>query len=272
MSLPAPPPPPLAAADRPPAPDLAEAAGHVMIRQIRSTFRGRRFLAAAILVGLAPLLAALVRNPAPEILARMVLHLHVAFLLPLLAVSFGSGLLHEEAEEGTLTYLFTCPVHRSSIVLGKWAAALACGWGLSLLSLGATLLLTAADPGAMPGFARAAFLAVLLGIPAYLGLFTLLGTIFRRGYIAGLIYCFGFELVVWVIPGAMKRLSVGYFLRSLLDPHLPNKDVLEGYFEGFPADGQAACIAVLATLSVLLVGATLLIVPGKEFQAKNVQG
>lgn len=263
---------PMPPGERPPAPDLVEAAGQVMVRQIRSTFRGRRFVGAALLVGLAPLLAALVRNPAPEILARIVLHLHIAFLLPLLAVSFGSGLLHEEAEEGTLTYLFTAPVPRASVLLGKWAAALACGWGLSTLSLGATLLLSAADLAALPGFARAAFLAVLLGIPAYLGLFTLLGTLFRRGYIAGLIYCFGFELVLWVVPGAMKRLSLGYFLRSLLDPHLPEKNVFEGYFTGFPADPPAVCIPVLAGLAVLLLGATLLVVPGKEFRSRNVQG
>jgi ABC-type transport system involved in multi-copper enzyme maturation permease subunit len=243
-----------------------------MFRQAAATFRGKKFLGAAVLVALSPILAALVDNPDPVPLVRLVLHLQFAFLIPTLAISLGSGLLYEEAEEGTLTFLFTSPVPKSSVVLGKWCAALACGWALSLASLGATFLLTKADLGALGGFVKASFTAALFGIPAYLGLFTFLGTLFRRGYIVGLIYCFGFELILWVVPGAAKRLSIGYFLRSLIDPYVKDKTPFEGYFDTFPADPEMVCFAVLTGLAVVFVAGTLLIVPGKEFRTRNVQG
>ncbi len=258
--------------ERPPAPAFAEAAGQVMFRQIRAALRGRKFLAAALLVALPPCLAGSLRNPDPVTLTRVVLDLHFAFILPILAVSLGSGLLHEEAEEGTLTYLFTSPVARASVFLGKWAGALAWGWALALPSLGATFLVSPADLSALGGFTRASFLAAALGFPAYLGLFTLLGTAWRRGYIAGLIYCFGFELILWVIPGAAKRLSLGFYLRSLVEPHLKDKTAFEGYFDAFPADPALVCCAVLAGTAILCVAGTLLLVPGREFRARNVQG
>jgi hypothetical protein len=271
VSRPALPPPPSAEA-RPEAPPFAEAAGQVMVRQARAMFRGKRFVGAAILVALSPLLAILIRNSDPVPLVRIVLNLQFAFLLPILAVGLGSGLLHEEAEEGTLTYLFTAPVAKSSIVLGKWAGALACGWGLSLASLGATFLLTNADLSKMGGFVGATFLAAVLGLPAYLGLFTFLGTLFRRGYIAGLMYCFGFELILFFVPGATKRLSLGWFLRSLVEPHVPEKTPFEGYFDSLPADSATTCVVVLGGVAILFVTATLLLVPRKEFRARNVQG
>lgn len=257
---------------RPPAPPLAEAAGQVMFRQLRASFRGRKFIAAAILVSLAPVLAASIRDPDPIALTRVVLDLHFAFFLPVLAVSLGSGLLHEEAEEGTLTYLFTTPVAKSSVLLGKWAGALAAGWALEFASLGATFLVTPSDLAPLGGFVRHSFIAAALGLPAYLGLFTLLGTQYRRGYFAGLIYCFGFELILWFVPGAAKRLSLGYYIRSLVAPHLKDKTAFEGYFDSFPADGFTTCTAVLAGTAILCIVLTLLIVPRKEFRARNVQG
>ncbi len=263
--LPEPPPP-----ERPPAPSMAEAAGQIMFRQVQASFRGKRFLAAVAIVALAPVLATVTGSADPVLLVRVLAQVFIPFLLPLVAISLGSGLLHEEAEEGTLTYLFTSPLSRSAIVLGKWSASLASGWLLCTASLGTTLALSPADPGAP--FVRASLLVVLLGYAAYLGMFTLLGTIFRRGYIAGLIYAFGFELVLSFVPGATKRLSIGFYLRSLLEPTVEDKEPFEGAFLMMTPDSAPTCLAVLASVAVVSVAATLLVVPAKEFQARNVQG
>ena len=269
---PAPLPPPLSPADRPPAPPFADAAGQIMARQIRAALRGRRFFAAALLVAVPPVLTLVMRNPDPISLTRVVVGFILTLLLPLTALTLGSGILHEEAEEGTLTYLFTAPVNRAAIVLGKWASALAVGWGLALASLGATFLLTPVDLGNLGGFIRAALVAALLGFPAYLGIFTFFGTLFRRGYIGGLLYAFGFEIVLWVVPGAAKRMSVGFFLRSLIEPNVHDKGPFESSFSGLPADPAWLCIAVLLSVALLTVAATLLVVPRKEFKTRNVQG
>jgi ABC-type transport system involved in multi-copper enzyme maturation permease subunit len=249
---------------------MAEAAGQIMFRQVQASLRGKRFLAAAALVALAPVLATAPGSPDPILLVRVLAQVFIPFLLPLVAISLGSGLLHEEAEEGTLTFPFTCPIGKSAVVLGKWSAALASGWILCLASLAATLLLSPASLGAP--FVRAAVFVVLLGYAAYLGMFTLLGTVFRRGYLAGLIYAFGFELVLSFVPGAAKRLSLGFYLRSLLEPTVQDKEPFEGAFLMMTPDSAPTCFAVLVGVAVAAIVATLLLVPSKEFQARNVQG
>jgi len=249
---------------------MAEAAGQVMFRQVQASFRGKRFLAAVVVVAIAPVLATAPGVKDPVLLVRVLAQVFIPFLLPLVAISLGSGLLYEEAEEGTLTFLFTSPLSKAAIVLGKWSAALATGWLLCVASLGTTLALSPADIGAP--FVRASFLVVVLGYAAYLGMFTLLGTVFRRGYIAGLIYAFGFELVLSFVPGATKRLSVGFYLRSLLEPTVQDKEPFEGAFLMMTPDSSPTCLAVLVGIAVATVAATLLIVPKREFQARNVQG
>lgn len=258
--------------ERPAAPPLPEAAGQVMVRQLLSSVRGKRFLAAALLASLAPVLAVVIRDEDPVVLVRIVAQLLLPFLLPLVAISLGSGLLYDEAEEGTLTFLFATPVSKAGIVLGKWSAALAAGWAVGIVSLGATLLLTPVSLEGLDPFVRGCWLAVLLGYPAYLGVFTLLGTLFRRGFLAGLIYAYGYELVIAFVPGAAKRLSLGYFVRSLIKPHSPAEEPFEGMFFGLPPDPEGTCIAVLGGAALLALALALLVVPRKEFRARNVQG
>jgi ABC-2 type transport system permease protein len=255
---------------RPPAPAIAEAAGQVMLRQLQASLRGKRLLGAAAVAALPPLLVALPGGDADVLLVRVLAQVFVSFLLPIVAIALGSGLLFEESEEGTLTFLFSTPISKAAVLLGKWSAALLAGWGLAFASLGATLLL-GKTPAEGP-FLRASILVVALGYAAYLGMFTLLGTLFRRGYIAGLIYAFGFELVLAFIPGAAKRLSVGFYLRSLLEPTTGHKEPFEDFFRMMPPDSAGTCATVLALVAAATVAAAILIVPLKEFRARNVQG
>jgi ABC-2 type transport system permease protein len=267
----APPPLPAPSAEaRPPAPAVAEAAGQVMIRQLQSSLRGKRLLAAGAVAALPPLLVAVPGGDADVLLVRVLAQVFVSFLLPIVALALGSGLLYEESEEGTLTFLFSTPISKAAVVLGKWSAALLAGWVLAFASLGATLALSPASAGGP--FLRSSILVVALGYAAYLGMFTLLGTLFRRGYIAGLIYAFGFELVLAFIPGAAKRLSVGFYLRSLLKPTVDHQEPFEDFFRMMPPDSATTCAAVLALVSAATVAAAILVVPVKEFRARNVQG
>jgi ABC-2 type transport system permease protein len=243
-----------------------------MARQVLASLRGKRFLAAAALSLLAPVLAGCFRSADPAVLVRIVGLLVLFLQLPLAAISLGSGLVYDEAEEGTLTYLFTAPVSREAVVLGKWAAALACGWGLLAASLGATFLLSASEAGTSGPFAEATWTAVLLGFPAYLGVFTLLGVLFRQGFLACLAYSFAFEFVLGLVPGAAKRVSLGFYLRSLVAPHSPEPRFFEGTFQGLPPDPPTTCTAVLAGVALVSLALSLLVVHGKEFRARSVQG
>src|SRR5947208_6319847 len=52
--------------------------------------------------------------------------LYLRFIVPALGVFYGTSLIAEEVEDKTITYLFTRPISRGAIVLGKYLAYLLC--------------------------------------------------------------------------------------------------------------------------------------------------
>ena len=62
-------------------------------------------------------------------------------------------------------------------------------------------------------FMRRAFAAGTIGFAA---LFHLVGAVFRRPAVFGLVYIFFFETLVANLPGSLKQLSLNYYVKSLL--------------------------------------------------------
>jgi ABC-2 type transport system permease protein len=246
-----------------------------MARQLVSALRGKRAAAVALLGALPVALALLLRSPDPVVTVRIVALLHLLLLLPILAISLGSGLFYDEAEEGTLTYLWATPIPRAAVVVGKWAAVLGIGWAILLASLGATLLAAPAPDGPraanLAPFGRASFQAVALAYPAYLGLFVLVGALFRHGFVAGLLY-FAYEFVIARIPAALKYASLRYYVDSLVYPVAPDKQVFMGEFDDFLPSGTATCAAVLLGTALAGLALAILLAQVKEFRSRNVQG
>ena len=46
--------------------------------------------------------------------------------MPVLGVFYGTSLIADEVEDKTITYLFTRPIPRGAVLLGKYLAYLAC--------------------------------------------------------------------------------------------------------------------------------------------------
>ena len=102
----------------------------------------RRSVFLAILLGgpvvLAALIAILTRtslgafriNGAPvggaTIFGMIIWLLYIRFILPILGVFYGTSLIADEVDDKTITYLFTRPIPRSAVLLGKYLAYLAC--------------------------------------------------------------------------------------------------------------------------------------------------
>src|SRR3954468_567355 len=60
------------------------------------------------------------------IFGMMIWLLYIRFIIPILGVFYGTALIADEVEDKTITYLFTRPIPRSSVLLGKFLAYLAC--------------------------------------------------------------------------------------------------------------------------------------------------
>ena len=56
----------------------------------------------------------------------MIWLLYLRFIVPVLGAFYGTSLISDEVEDRTITYLFTRPIPRGAIMIGKYLAYLVC--------------------------------------------------------------------------------------------------------------------------------------------------
>jgi ABC-2 type transport system permease protein len=179
--------------------------------------------------------------------------LYVRFIVPALAVFYGTSLIADEVEERTLTYLFTRPIPRGAVLLGKYAGYLLCTTLVVLPSAMLTYFalvplheIAATFPPLMIDLG-----VLALGLAVYGALFALLGAALRRPLATGLVFVFGWEPVVLLLPGYLRRGTLAYYLQALVPHAMPATD--GGLFQSAFRD----TVPVPTALSVL--GAALLV-------------
>ncbi len=239
----------------------------LFLAHLRRTFVSRRALLSAGLAALpvaASLLVAKIsahEGPPPLIaLLHMGWFLQLQTIVPLVALVMGSAVVAEEIEDRTVTYLFTRPIPRASVLFGRWLAALVLV--LVLLSSACALVLwilsdvgNAEHRAELPaGFRERLFWLVLAGGAVYSALFAAAGALFRRPVLVGLGYTFVVEGFLANLPGGNQKLTIQYYLKSLLiraDPEL-----LDSFSESLAlvklAEPAAAARTLLAILLVSL--------------------
>jgi len=140
------------------------------------------------------------------------------FMLTILSVLFGTGIVSREMEQKTIVYLLTRPVQRARIILAKLAAAAVAVSVVSWLAAG-LLAVAAFGPSGLFTDRLARDLMVLsLGALAYTSLSLLLATLVNRAMLYGLYFAFGWESWVPTLPGSFQKVSVMTYLR-VLAPH-----------------------------------------------------
>ena len=154
-------------------------------------------------------------------------------VVPLVALLQGQAVISREVEDRTITYLFSRPISRAAMFVGRTLGALA--FTLLLLLAGAALLLLAASrgplgktpnpahfplaPWAEDGVVLPLLAAVALGALAYTLLFAALGVLTKHPMIVGLVYIFAIEGFLSNLPGSNQALAVQYYLRSWIAAH-----------------------------------------------------
>ncbi len=187
--------------------------------------------------------------------------LFVRFIVPVLGVFYGTSLIADEVDDKTLTYLFTRPIPRASVLLGKYLAYLACTILLVLPAVVVVYLLLASIDGSV-GRAFPALLADLgmlaAGVTAYGAVFALVGAWIRRPLVAGLVFAFGWEPAVLLIPGYLKRITVAYYLQALVPHAMPSDSAVAALLQAFqePASVPVAigCLTAITLSSLWAAG------------------
>lgn len=187
--------------------------------------------------------------------------LFVRFIVPVLGVFYGTSLIADEVDDKTITYLFTRPIPRAAVLFGKYLAYLSCTILLVLPAVIVVYLLLASIDGSV-GRAFPSLLGDLgmlaAGVTAYGALFALVGARISRPLVAGLVFAFGWEPGVLLIPGYLKRITVAYYLEALV-PHAMPRDsavvaLLQAFQEPVSVPVSLGCLTAITLLSLWFAG------------------
>jgi len=246
--------------------------------------RGRRLLALAALFALPTVLALVIRHEAPEYgetgrgLAEEVLVFYMIpqALVPLSALILASGMIRDEVEGQTLTYLLIRPLPRPSIYLAKLLAA----WLVSA-ALAAVFVTTALAAihwgfegfwgGVLPRRALGLSALSALSLLVYVSLFSGLSLLVRWVLLFGVAYIVVFEGVFANIDFLVRRLTVLWYVRILAERwfglHVESWSIDLDEAPGAPEALQTLLIAalVLSVASALWFGA-------REIRLKTPEG
>ena len=210
----------------------------------------RRTVFMALIVGLPVLLAVLVRvllaldllnlvnvrfrgEPmevaGATLFGFMIWLFYLRFIVPVLGVFYGTALIADEVEDRTITYLFTRPIPRGAVLMGKYLAYLACTGLVVLPSVMVVYFLLVPVTGGSLGAAFPALVKDLgllgLGLAVYGAVFALVGASFKRPLLSGLIFVFGWEPVIVAVPGYLKKFTIAHYLQALVPHAMPQDSV-----------------------------------------------
>ena len=255
-------------------PTFAGAAARIFDLSLGQMLWSRRSVFLALLVGGPVLLAVAIRVGVmlePRALPRvngaavgggalfgmMIWLLYIRFIIPVLGVFYGTALIADEVDDKTITYLFTRPISRGSVLVGKYLAYLVCTVLLILPSVVLVYFIITSLNGSV-GQSFPALIEdlgmIAAGLAAYGAVFALVGARIKRPLVVGLVFAFGWEPSVLLFPGYLKRLTVGYYLQALV-PHAMPQDsavslLLQVFHEGPTVAVSLACLSAITLLAL----------------------
>jgi len=193
---------------------------------------------------------------------------YLRFVVPALGVFYGTALIADEVEDKTITYLFTRPVPRSSILVGKYLAYLVCTTLVVLPSVMMVffLLVPVGEIGASFGILLTDLGLLALGLAVYGALFALVGALLQRPLIAGLVFAFGWEQIAMLMPGYIRRFTAVYYLQGMVPHTIPSEGIASLLAYTFSDSPSAAtCLFSLGIATIVSLGLAARTVRRKEY-------
>ena len=263
-------------------PALLTSAARIFDLSLGQMLWSRRSVFLGLVVGSPVVLAAALRlaeisgllftfdRPRPAgtmVYGMMIWLIYVRFLVPVLGVFYGTSLIADEVDDKTLTYLFTRPIQRSSVIIGKYLAYLVCTVLILLPSVVVVFFL------AVP-LGRGATIAQMfptlltdlgmlaLGLAAYGAVFAFVGARLKRPLVVGLLFAFGWEPAVLIAPGYLKRVTVAYYLQALVRHEMPQDS---------PASALLQIFREIPPVSTSLIGLAVIVGMGLWLAVRTVE-
>jgi ABC-2 type transport system permease protein len=265
---------------------------------VRQHFHGKRWLVMAVLFLVPAGLALVIRAIEPNVTA-VGLEFILAFffipqaLLPLIALVYASGIIQDEIEDQTLTYLLIRPIPKWAIYLIKLLATLTT---TVLLVASFTLVMYLAiyvgapNPGVdkIPLRCLQAIGLHSLAVIAYCCLFGFISLLTRFTLVAGIVYTVIFEAGVANMPFSARMASIIYYLRVLAmrtmefiitNPHNKENIAADAWQFDIKKDPSllehpqvGTCLTVLLATSLITSVMAAVICSQREFRLKTPEG
>lgn len=199
--------------------------------------------------------------------------------IPLTALVFASGMIQDEVEEQTITYLLIRPLPRWSIYGAKLLATML---ATIVLTSAFTALVFAVIGWSQPGYWGAegggtsrmlkAIVLFALSLTAYNALFGLLSLLMRRAILLGIGYIILLEGVVANIDFVIRKGTVMYYYRVLSERwvELGRASDFNIDLETAPSLRDCVQILLIATAGCWLLATFLM--QTREFRVKTPEG
>jgi ABC-2 type transport system permease protein len=243
--------------------------------------RGLRLLVLAALFALPIVFAVLIRRyqtpyrPA-SVEGSLIFGLIFPALVPLTALLLASGMVQDDVEEQTLTYLLIRPIPRWAIYLAKLAGTVLVSWARSAIFTIGTLVAVYWGQERLMGEVlrnRSLIVAALLGLAlsTYSAIFGAMSLWVRRTLVVGAIYIVGFEMIFGSIDFVIRELTVIYYVRVLAVRWL---DLSGADWSIDPATAVSASTCVIVLLGITFVFSALgaITFSTLEFRVKTPEG
>jgi ABC-type transport system involved in multi-copper enzyme maturation permease subunit len=192
----------------------------------------------------------------PTMFGLMIWAFFIRFSVPVLAVFYGTALVADEVDDKTITYLFTRPIQRQAVLVGKYLAYLVCTACVVLPAAMLVWLLIAPIGASLAdsfGNLLKDLALLAIGLAVYGAVFAFVGAAVKRPLVAGLVFVFGWEVLVLALPGAFKRLTVAYYLQGLVPHAMPADSALVALQAAFRE--PLGLVASLFWMAVIGLGA-----------------
>ncbi len=243
--------------------------------------RGKRTFIIAGLLALPIALGMIIRNVADPYLPKNIENLLLFVLIfqglmPLVALLFATGMVQDDIEEQTLTYLLIRPIPRGAIYCGKLVATLFSAWTrvafFTALAF-AVVYFGNKEMGAAALVARGAVILGLeaLALAAYVSIFGFMGLWAKRALLIGAIYIVLLENALAYIDFAFRNLTVMFHIRVLSVSWL---DIPADYYNIDPATAPSVSTSLiaLASITAVITGLGAWIFSVREYRMKTPEG
>ncbi len=248
---------------------------------LRQYSRGRRLLIVCLLFTLPSLVAIIVRSARPSEAVNsfemaLILTLIPHTLLPLTALLYAAGMIQDEIEDQTLTYLLIRPLPKWAIYLTKLLATVVLTVLVVTVFTVATYLAMAwgrPNPWEDILVVRALKTASLyaLCLVGYCSLIGCLSLFTRWPLVVGVAYIILFEGILANVPFAVRHLTVMYYFRVLAQRWLSGR-VSDWSIDLATAPSALSCVSTIVAASLAATAVAALAFSAREFRVKTPEG